>query len=382
MPIHSPNHLSDLAPPDESSSQPKYEQLRDYVVAQIESGALKSGAALPSENRLAENLKVARSTVRQALAALERDGLVLRVHGKGTFVHDEAKQRLRKSQDLFALVLPETETAFYPSLQRSFETAAAELHNQVVVCNSNNDVDKQASAILQLIDLRVAGVAIVPTTVPPTPAFHIRQLQKHNIPVVCCSRPVQGVQSPLLSIPFEDIGKRAGEEIRAAGHKRTAFFGSSQSTASELYLQGFRQAMGRDATVDVFFGSGQGIDHESLSRESEGALNKLFQKAEPPTAIFCGFDSLAETVYMQLSQRGLRVPQDVSVVGFGGIFRGGGLSRHLASVTIDEVSLGTQAIELLWKMRNGQIPIDSGEHRQIALSFNFGSTLAPQGARS
>lgn len=379
MPHHSSTQLSEFPSGDDNSHQPKYEQLRDYVVAQIESGALKSGAALPSENRLAENLKVARSTVRQALASLEKDGLVLRVHGKGTFVHEEAKQRLRKSQDLFALVLPETETAFYPSLQRSFENAAAELHNQVIVCNSNNDIDKQASAILQLIDLRVAGVAIVPTTKTATPAFHIRQLQKHNIPVVCCSRPVQGVQSPLLSIPFEDIGKLAGEEIRKAGHTHTAFFGSSQSTATDLYLQGFRHALGSDATVDVFVGSGPGIDHESLSQESDAALDRLFQKPEPPTAIFCGFDSLAETVYMQLTQRRIRVPQDVSIVGFGGVFRGGGLSSHLASVAIDEVSLGEQAIEILERMRRGQIPLDSGEHRQISLSFNYGSTLAPCG---
>ena len=224
-----------------------------------------------------------------------------------------------------------------------------------------------------------AGVAVFVVGTIATPAFHIRQLQKHNIPVVCCSRPVQGVQSPLLSIPFEDVGKRAGEEIRKAGHKHVAFFGSSKSTATDLYIQGLQQTLGRDATIDTFVGSGPGIDHDSLSQESNAALEKLFQKPEPPTAIFCGFDSLAETVYMQLTQRGIRVPQDVSIVGFGGTFRGGGLSSHLASVAIDEVSLGEQAIEILARMRRGQIPLDSGEHRQISLSFNFGSTLAPCG---
>ncbi|MFI4876198.1 MAG: GntR family transcriptional regulator [Blastopirellula sp. JB062] len=372
--------MAQRASADETSGQPKYEQLREYVVSQIESGALKSGAALPSENRLAENLQIARSTVRQALAALERDGLVLRVHGKGTFVHDEAPQRLRKSQSLFALVVPETETAFYPSFQRSFERAAADLHNQVVVCNSNNDVDKQASAVLQLIDLRVAGVAIVPTTDPVTPAFHVRQLQKNNIPVVCCSRPVHGVQAPLLSIPFEEIGRRAGEKISNAGHRHAAFFGSSASLATNLYERGFRKAIGSGFHIDVFVGTGQPTNYAALEKECAQAIDAIFEKPETPTAIFCGFDSLAETIYMLLAQRGIRVPQDVSLVGFGGTYRGGGIANHLSSVTIDEIGMGEQAIELLTKMHNGQMPIDSNEIRQLPLSFNAGSTLATHSA--
>lgn len=368
--------MNELASAEESASQPKYEQLRDYVISQIESGALKAGAALPSENRLAENLQIARSTVRQALAALERDGLVLRVHGKGTFVHDEAKQRLRKSQDLFALIVPETETAFYPSLQRSFERAAADLHNQVVVCNSNNDIDKQASAILQLIDLRVSGVAIVPTTNPATPSFHIRQLQKNGIPVVCCSRPVQGIQAPLLAIPFEEVGLRAGERIHETGHRRVAFFGSAHGIATDLYEKGLRKALGNSAEISVFVGSGQPTNYAALEKECSQAIDSLFNQPNPPTAIFCGFDSLAETIYMLLAQRGLRVPQDVSLVGFGGTHRGGGLANHLASVTIDEIGMGEQAIELLSKMRNGQLPIEASEIRQLPLAFNTGTTLA------
>ncbi|MEX1039110.1 MAG: LacI family DNA-binding transcriptional regulator [Pirellulaceae bacterium] len=367
---------SGLTTGSEVSALPKYEQLREYVVSQIESGSLKAGAALPSENRLAESLQVARSTVRQALAALEKDGLVCRIHGKGTFVHDEAKQRLRKSQDLYALVVPETDTAFYPSLQRSFERAAAELHNQVIVCNSNNDIDKQASAILQLIDLKVAGVAIVPTTTT-TPAFHVRQLQKHGIPVVCCSRPVAGAEAPLIAIPFEDVGIRAGEELRKAGHRSVAFFTSGVSQASTAYLKGLKKAVGEGVHVSSFGPTDTAaIDTPRIAAACATALDKMLESDNPPTAIFCGFDSLAENLYVLAAQRGLRVPQDISIIGFGGRVRGSGLASHLASVTVDEVGLGQQAVELLSRMRKGELPLDSSEVRKLPLSFNTGSTLA------
>lgn len=360
-----------------SGTAPKYEQTRELIVSQIQSGELMAGAALPSEIRLSESLQVARSTVRQALASLERDGLVRRIHGKGTFIHEEAAQRLCKPHELFALVLPETETAFYPSLQRSFEGAAAAFHNQVIVCNSNNNLDKQASIILQLIDLKVAGVAIVPATSSATPAMHIRQLQKHDIPVVCCSRPVLGTESPLISIPFEKVGLLAGTEIHKAGHRSVAFFCNSATQASAAYEAGLRKSMGGDATVAVFTPSGcAATDYQSVTEQSAIALDRMLASDQPPTAVFCSFDSLAENIYVLLVQRGLRVPQDISIVGVGGVFRGGGLSRHLASVTIDEYALGEQAIELLTRMRRNDLAIDSRLRRELPLAFSVGSTLA------
>ncbi len=361
-----------------AGSQPKYQQLRDYVISQIQSGALEAGAALPSENRLASMMNLARSTVRQALSGLEQDGLVKRIHGKGTFVCDEAPSQFNQAQDLFALILPETETAFYPALQRSFESAAAVLHNQVVVCNSHNDVDKQASAILQLIDLRVAGVAIVPTTVTATPAFHIRQLQKHDIPVVCCSRSVPGTRAPLLGIPFEAVGQLAGEHIRQAGHRRVAFVSTSRSTATTAYEQGLQKSLGKSIPVESFVSSStRPTNYKQVAAECNAWIDRVYAGGRGPTAIFCGFDSLAESLYMLLVQRGLRVPQDVSLVGFGGTRRGGGLSAHLSSVTIDEVGMGRQAIDLLAHMRRGAFPIETVENRDMPLDFNSGHTLAP-----
>ncbi len=364
----------------DSENQPKYERLRDYVVSQIEAGILKEGAAIPSENRLSETLQIARSTVRQALAVLEREGLVRRVHGKGTFIHEQARSRLRKGQDLFALIVPETEAAFYPSLQRSFEGAAAELASQVIVCNSNNDVDRQGNTILQLMDLHVAGVAIIPPTMPATPAYHVRQLQQHGMPVVCCSRPVLGVQVPLLAIPFEEIGQRAGEEIRKAGHRRVAFLGSMQGEAVQAYERGFRKAMGSDTIVLAYSCQTRPALQQEQEVEITQILDQWLQHPTPPTAIFCSFDTLAELVFVLLTQRGVRVPAEISLIGVGGTFRGAGLSHRLTSVTLDEVGMGQAAIQLLNQMRQGVLPIDHPEKQAICIGFSPGGTLQKTGA--
>jgi len=360
-----------------SSGQPKYEQLRDYVVAQIQSGEFKAGAVLPSENRLAEVLQIARSTVRQALSALERDGLVRRVHGKGTFVHEQARQRLSCGQDLFALIVPETDFGFYPSFQKSFEESAAALHNQVIVCNTGNEIEKQGHSILQLIDMRVAGVAIVPATSPPTPAFHLRQLQQHHIPVVCCSRRVEGVQAPLLALPFEEIGRQAGAMIAGQGHRRVAYVSMKVTEHVRLNERGFRKGLGDRVEVDTYYGSTDRPGPKAHEEELSDAIDRMMSGETPPTAFFATFDSLAELTYLLLSRRGLRIPEDVSVVGFGGSRRNGALVSRLTSVTLDELRLGHDAADLLNRMRNGELPIDFSESREMSLGISDGQTLGP-----
>ena len=166
----------------EGHGKPKYERLRQFFVEEILAGRLKPGDMLPTEQRLADSYAIARSTVRQALAALERDGLIQRIQGKGTFIHEGAAVRSRPDLDVFALVLPEMQSGFYPSLQRSFDEAAGHVHNQMLVCQSNNSLDRQGNIILQLIDKEVAGVAIVPVTAPATPVYQIRQSRRPASP--------------------------------------------------------------------------------------------------------------------------------------------------------------------------------------------------------
>ena len=74
------------------TAKPKYEQLKSFVLAELHSGRLKPGDALPSEPKLADSLQVARNTIRQALGELEQEGVIERIKGQGTFVRDVPKE--------------------------------------------------------------------------------------------------------------------------------------------------------------------------------------------------------------------------------------------------------------------------------------------------
>lgn len=361
----------------ESSSQPKHERLRDHLVTEILAGRLAPGDAIPSENVLVEQLGVARSTIRQAMNSLVEDGLIRRVQGKGTFVESDIRRKLRRGQDLFALVVPETREGFYPSLLRGFEAAAADIHHQTIICNTNNDVVRQGDIILQLLDKEVGGVAVNSSDAAPTPAYQIRQLQKHGIPVVFCHRGVEGIVAPLLAIPFYNVGHTAGEALARLGHRRVVLFGCHRAASMQASQQGLNdalQAAGSEIPVQSIC-----VDERPVNVREQSvwaSLQQLFASSDRPTAIVCTFDSLAEVIYLRLQRMGLRVPEDVSLVGFGGKWREGAITQHLTSVVVDEVATGRQAVALLHAMRSGERPIDDETRIVMELSLSEGETLA------
>ncbi len=363
------------------STQPKHERLRRHLIKAILAGDLKAGDLLPSESVFVEQLGVARNTVRQAITSLEEEGLIRRVQGKGTFVESDVRSKLKHGQDIFALVVLETREGFYPSLLHGFESAAIDINYQALVCSTSNDVGRQADIFFQLLDKEVGGIALNPTSQPTTPAHQIRQLQKQGVPVVLLHRGVEGISAPLLSIPFPEVARIAGAALAERGHQRVALFDSQWTPLATPLLEGFNEGLrggGCDRPAEHVFTA-----KTCVLREEDvlAALRKTFAQPDRPTAIFATSDSLAEMIYVLLPQLDIRVPEDVSLVGFGGAWRDGALRQRLVSVVVDEIATGKRAVSLLHEMRSGKRPIDDNEVFTMELSLSEGQTLSPPAAK-
>ena len=371
----------DISFSSEDSSEPKYEQLTKHLRAEVLAGRLKPLESLPPEQVMAASLNISRSTVRQALASLEKDGLISRVAGRGTFVHEHARRRLQNSQYTFALIAPQTRSGFYPSLLHGFESGMTRRQFQAIVCATENNLEKQGCFILRLLDMAVSGVAIVPTSDPPTPIYQIRQLQQRGIPVVFCHRRIEGANGPLIAIPFFDVGKMAGEAFLENGHTRAAIFLSRKGAAAKGFENGLRAAMraggGEFSAESVILLPEGGLRHGEHDKEVRQYLQQLLDRPKPPTAIMTSYDPLAELIYLELSQLGIKVGQDISLIGFGSTWREGGLLRRLTSVVVDEAQTGSRAAEMLCEMRFGDRPLDDNTEIMMPLTITDGQTLGP-----
>src|SRR6185369_2724380 len=131
----------------------------------------------------------------------------------------------------------------------------------------------------------------------------------------------------------------------------------------------------------VRYGTSTSPDPVVHEKESLEQLKSLLDLPEPPSAIVTGFTSYAELLYTLLGDLGLHVPNDISLVSFGGVWREGALARRLTSVTVDESATAQRAVELLCEMCNYTRPIDDDEEFALSLGAYKGQTLAKHRVR-
>lgn len=357
--------------------QPKWQALGKYLAQKVVQGVYKPGEVLPSENYLAKSTGFARSTVRQAFSQLEKDGLVRRVQGKGTIVSAHQIHSNNQSLHAFGLIVPEIRRTLYPSLIKGFDDGASQVYHQVLICNTNNNIDKQGNIILQLLDKGISGVALVPTIVSATPLQHIRYLQANKIPVIFCHRSVKGAKAPCISWKVEDVGRIAGEAFIKNGHSKIMYFGRYRYQISQIHERSLRQVLEENGLSlpqnRVLYGrSSEGADEDA---DTEQLLRNALEQSDPPTAILCNDDTEAERVYWIATQLGRKVPDDLAIIGFGDIYRDTIFRKQLTSVVIDEFQLGRKASNELNMIQVGDKALESENNYYMELQLYKGCTL-------
>ena len=122
---------------------------------------------------------------------------------------------------------------------------------------------------------------------------------------------------------------------------------------------------------------------QSYEKHMEGVLKQLISGNAPPTALFSGWAESAERLYLIAMRLGLRVPEDISIVCFGGAHQSGAILSRLTTVTLDETLAAKRAVELLTEMREGRRPLCDSETISLSLGMGAGETLgAPASQRT
>ena len=357
-----------------SKATPKWEMLKRQIRQQVLGGDFVPGDALPSETVLCAQSRLARSTVRQALDELEKEGIISRIQGKGTFVAEAKSPRKQpKDLDVYCLVIPEVARDLYPMLINGFDESAMQINHQVMIATTNNDVYRQGDIMLQIIDKRMAGVALVPTIIKSTPPHHIRQLQNNGIPVVLCHRTIEGISAPFLSWDWKEVGRMATRLFLDRGHRKIGYYGFIRYAMTELHIEGMREVLADSGLAmhptDIIFTSG--TDNDDIKIEF---IQKKLAEPDRPTAFLCNDDTEAERMFWAAQDMGLKVPDDLAIIGFGNSVREGVIRKRLTSITISEFDLGKKAIKLLEEMRSGARPMTNNEVFLAELKFSAGAT--------
>ncbi|HZM75838.1 MAG TPA: LacI family DNA-binding transcriptional regulator [Candidatus Limnocylindrales bacterium] len=274
--------------------------------------------------------KTTQQRVRQAIAAL------------GWVRNDSARQLRAGNSRQIAIVVLDVTNPFFTDVVRGAELAAEEQGVVVVVCNSGESVDRERKHLDLLEEQRVRGVLITP--VDDARTSRLEQLISRGTPVVLVDR--GSGWNNRCSVAVDDVhgGRLAAEHLLERGHRHVAFVGGPMSIPQVTDRhRGFSATIGAAALLDA-------VTTPSLTVASgRGAAAQIAElpTRQRPTALFCANDLLALGALHELTQRGLRVPQDVAIVGYDDIEFAAAAAVPLSSVSQPREQLGRAATELL-----------------------------------
>ena len=298
------------------------EQIRAHIRRQFLADPGKS-RRLPAERELMEQFGVTRGIVRGAMAGLVREGLITRHRGRGTFVAS-AQRRQRSIRSAVGIIWRE-QTA--PDLANRLSFVLERFNDQnlpALVSFSKADPLREMSLLRQMLEREVVGLLFDPcvsTIEGQTYQEQVREiLQSRTMPIVMFGRSPLFASATSVAIDHVRAGIMATNHLVELGHKRIAHVGTKSLPHSAENWDGFVQAM-RDAGLPLpedYLLDMRNVPHSNVNREmGRNAAKLLLAMPQRPTAIFVYYNEIAAGIMAEVLERGLRIPEDLAIVGIG-----------------------------------------------------------------
>ena len=320
--------------------------------------AKKAGVSAATVSRVMNGGSVSRETTKRVRDAAE----------KLSFTPSRAARRLRvQSSEIIALVIPDIENPFFTSMARGVEDVAQAAGYSVVLCNTDEDPDKESHYLDIALSENMAGVILAAAG----DHSDLSRLIAKRRPVVAVDRGPHGFDIDAVTVDNRGGGGSATKALIKAGFTRIACVtGPHNVETAQLRAEGWRQAM-------VAAGLHDGIDaylRHADFRVGGGrdAMNDLLSMPEPPDAAFVANNLMSVGALQVLMQRGL-VPPAIGLASFGDLPFSTLSPVGIAVVHLPARELGVTAANLLLERING----DEQPSRTIVLRNNITARATP-----
>jgi LacI family transcriptional regulator len=289
------------------------------------------------------------------------------------YVPDSSAQTLRtRSTKLFGLIVPTTMNPVFARLVLAIEERAHELGYDLLYAHTLNLIQREEHAIHRMLARRVEGLFIFPVHRLQPEARVYRELADRKLPVVLLGHAAPFC-SQFPSVASDDLGgsHEATQHLLKLGHKRIAYLaGPLVAPWAQERLEGYRRAL-READIEpddrLLFQAGSTIE------EGAKAAAQLLAEARDYTAVQASSDLVAIGCASKLLDQGIRIPQDVSVIGFGNILMAEFFRVPLTTMRQPKQRLGHAAMDLMSKLLRGQ----PAESRRVPATLSIRASTAP-----
>jgi len=252
---------------------------------------------------------------------------------------------------VIGLIIPDIRNPFFMDVVRGIEDRAWSSGYTVVLCNSDDDPDRERAYLDVAREERWAGVILLAYGLE---AEEYNSLGDSGIPLVLLDRRWPGVVAD--TVLSDNVGgtRLAIQHLLGLGHRRIGFIaGPKHFTPGAERLRGYLEAL---AEAGVPVEPGLIVDGGFTEDGGREVCLALLDLANPPSAIFCSNNLMTLGALAALKQRGVSIPQGMAVVGFDDLPWAELLSPPMTSVAQPAYEIGTQAMGLLLERTSGQVP--------------------------
>lgn len=262
---------------------------------------------------------------------------------------------LRVSETLtLGLIVPDVEIPFFARVARCIETSANEAGYNVILCNSGWSLEQELLYLDNLLARRVDGLICISLSMT---SEHITPLLKRRTPVVWFEQARTGSRFDSVLIDNYKGAYEAATHLIAQGHRRIGcIHGLPQSQLTVDRLAGYRRALKEH---DLPFDEALLFSGDYTPPTGVIGAHRLLSLPEPPTALFAFNDMMAFGAMQAINERGLRVPEQVAVIGFDGVALTEHICPPLSTVEQPIPEMCKLAISLLLDRINDRAPVES-----------------------
>ena len=293
------------------------------------------------------------------------------------YVPDSTAQGLRtRTTKLFGLVISSSTNPIFARIMFAIEERAHELGYDLLLAHTHNLANREEACIRRLLSRRVDGLFISPVYRLEPAAQIYTELQARRVPVVLLGPPATFCGN-LPSVQIEELvaSYMATQHLLKLGHKRIAFLSGPMTAPWALErLEGYRRALrevGSDVDDRLVFEAGATIEDGA-----KAGLQMLNERCDA-TAVQAVNDLVAIGCADTFLRQGVKIPDDISVMGFGNILMSEFFRVPLTTISQPKFRLGIAAMDTMLKLLRHEPP----ETRRLPAELIVRASTAPPPAK-
>lgn len=249
-----------------------------------------------------------------------------------------ARALYRKSSKIIGVIVPDIENPFFSELAKAIEKEAYEQEYRILLCNSDDQKEKELANLQMLAQLQADGVILMTNTGEKSQSY-----EAVSMPIVFVDRRLDEMgQTSVIEADHYAGGKLAAEHLIACGcRKITCIRGSQELSSGKKRYEGYREVCRQYSMKERF------VDSTYKYEDGAKAAEEVLRRYPDTDGIIACNDMTAVSVYKVLQKRGYRVPDDIQIIGFDGVKFGRFLTPELTTVAQPIKEMGKCAVQMI-----------------------------------